>query len=164
MIRLTPHYTQALLISLLLVVVFAFDIHLSAGIDRSTWRCLVYQCCHVNVFHLLANLYCIWVILMSNFRTGIRRWLYAYLLSCIFVLISLPTEGASGIVFALLGMMSWQSAHISKYHGYTLLAIAIGLLFPRNLNVLLHLLCYISGIIIEMPYTQWRRALRTYWR
>lgn len=156
--------TALLFFAATLVAAFLFDIHLPAGEGKSLWRCFVYQMCHCNIWHLLCNMWCVYMISRSSYRTGLRRCIYAYLISALLVIASVPTEGLSGVIFALLGMMSWQASRIRIYHAVSLACIGFGLLFAGSINVYLHLSCYLAGIAVEMLHYPWKQALKKYWK
>lgn len=150
------------LAALLLLGVFLSDIHLLGGQGQPWWNSLVYQLCHDNIFHLLANVYCLFLILRGGFHIGVRRCAFAYGISIAASLVCLPTQGFSGILYALFGMVSWQSSRIRLFHAWMLPLILVGFLFP-NMSAMLHLLCYIAGVAIDMMFVPWRERLRRYW-
>lgn len=149
-------------VSIAATLTYLLGLHLQGGGMSPWWCSLVYQWCHCNVWHLLANIYCIWMLARSKFRVGGRHIVYSYLISIAAVFFSTETQGLSGIIYALLGMLSWQSAQIRTYHLWMLGFLVLGLILP-NVNFTLHLLCYGAGLIIEMFHTPWRMRLEKYW-
>lgn len=149
--------------TLLLSAFFLTGMHLPAGGGSPWWHAFFYQACHCNVWHLIANLWCLWLIASSNYRVSARQCILAYSASVLAAFASCETEGLSGLLYALIGMLSWQAARIRTFHLWMLGFLAAGLLFPHRINITLHLVCYAGGILIEMPFCPWRERLRRYW-
>lgn len=151
------------IVVLLLSACFLAGLHLPAGGGSPWWHAFFYQACHCNVWHLMANLWCLWLIASSNYRVSARQCILAYSVSVLASFASCETEGLSGLLYALIGMLSWQAARIRTFHLWMLGFVSVGLLVPHRINVILHLVCYAAGIVCEMPFCPWRERLRTYW-
>jgi membrane associated rhomboid family serine protease len=162
--HITGRYRQFTFIATSLIAVLAYllGMHHEGGAGAPKWHALVYQWCHCNVWHLIANIYCVWMIARSNYRVVARQVAYAYAISIVMVFLSVPTQGMSGIIYALLGMLSWQSARIRTYHLWMAGFLLLGLVLPK-VNVTLHLLCYGAGLISETFHSPWRMRLEKYW-
>lgn len=128
------------------------------------WHILVYQLCHCNIWHLAANVYCLWLIAVSNYRVRAYHCIVAYAISCLLAAGGPETQGLSGAIYCLVGMLSWQASRISAYHMWMAAFIGAGFLFSDRINVWLHVFGYLSGVLIEMQFVPWRERLTRYWR
>lgn len=61
----------------------------------------------------------------------------------------LPTIGASGMIYALLGRYAFSIEKIVKYNLWWAFFIGMGFLFPYA-NAPLHLYCYLCGFILAL--------------
>ena len=156
-------FLLTIFLSLAALVAYLLGMHTEAGGDSPLWHAFTYQICHCNVWHLIGNLYCAWYIAASNYRVGYRRCIIAYAIS-LGAVFGPPTQGLSGILYALVGMLSWQASRIRGYHLIMLAFLSLGLLFPHCINIVLHLFCYLGGVGIEMLFFPWRERLKKYWR
>lgn len=150
--------------SLVLSVWYLIGLHIPAGGGKPFYHVFLYQFCHHNIWHLLANLYCLWLIAVSNYRVSARHCILSYIVSAVLVIDGPQTQGLSGVLYCLVGMLSWQAAHIRRFHAWMIPLLLLGVLFPSRINVLLHIFCYISGILIEMHFIPWRERLTRFWR
>lgn len=92
---------------------------------------------HSNIFHLLANASCILALKKL-------RWVESYAIAvlCSF-LITVPTVGISGILFAAIGMDIGKRAYMKGLLRCSVTALLIGLL--PGVSLVFHLLSLISG-------------------
>lgn len=139
----------AILFAVVSVVLFVCGIHTPRGDSFIEPNMMLYQFSHVNIWHMLANLTCLYSISSSRFRVTWRTWLTAYAISAI-IPCAQPTEGMSGLLYAVLGIISWQSANTNKYHLWCAFFIGICFLFPNAISGWLHVWCYIGGVLIGL--------------
>lgn len=119
--------------------------------------CLFYPLCHVNIWHLMGNLCALYSIIACGARLTPLMWLSAYALALTGVVIGMPTEGLSGLVYALLGMISMQVRDKVAYHKWIGIFILLGLAFPSTINSYLHIVCYLGGIAVGKVLDMQRR-------
>ena len=113
------------------------------------WAHLAYHFFHANVLHLFLNLWCfLSCVFLADMSAG--KLFAAYLIACTAPALSpVPTVGFSGVCFALLGFVMWQSGNKLEYNAYVLLGIVLPLVVvPHALNNLLHLYCYAVAVIL----------------
>lgn len=109
---------------------------------------LLYPFFHVSLLHAVLNAWCL---LQVAFIYGITPWrlLAAYATAATvpvgMVGLEVPTVGLSGVVFFLLGSLSFTVCRRWYWQGWMLSYICIGFLLPA-INALLHLYCYAVGI------------------
>lgn len=157
-------FLYTIFLSLTLLVCYLIGLHVRAGGDNPLWHAMVYQFSHCNFWHMVANVYCLWLITTSGYKVRPRHCLIAYALSVSLVIGGPETEGISGFIYALVGMLSWQAGRIRTFHLWMLVFLGVGFLFPHRINVLLHIMCYGSGILMETHFIPWREKLKTYWK
>lgn len=112
--------------------------------------CITYQWQHVNVFHLIGNLLSLTAIGFGYFRLPPLAVPAALVISVAVPLVypsvfDVPTFGLSGIIFALLGMISIFAYRKLYYHAWIASFILFFHFFGHS-NSLLHILTYITGI------------------
>lgn len=124
---------------------------------------LTYHFFHANLIHSSLNAWCL---LSLAFIYDITAWelliayavassypidtLYSisYQLSIInYHIPDLPTVGLSGICFALIGQVQYRVQRKLYYSTCVCAMIALGFFFP-NANALLHLYCYVVGLMV----------------
>ena len=128
------------------ILCFVCGIHIQRTEAFAEQSMVLYQFCHVNIWHVLANLACLYTIASSTFRTSWHTWLAAYVISA-FVPCMSPTEGMSGLLYALMGIISWQAADTRKFHLWCIGFMGICFLFPHTVNGWLHVFCYLAGVM-----------------
>jgi len=110
------------------------------------WVRFTYQFVHANIWHLLANGYCI-ILLAFNMHQDLRSLIISYLISCtVPVFDSVPTVGASGICFALMGWNTWRVADKRKYLLWLAVFLVIGFVVPRFAGFT-HFYCALMGML-----------------
>lgn len=107
---------------------------------------------HAGWLHLAANVMCLLAIARSAFSIRFRDVVSALAIAAVAPLSAGTTLGASGICYALLGIMSWQSCNMPKYHALITTFVALGLIMPSHVNVPLHAFCYIQGVLFGYIY------------
>lgn len=106
-----------------------------------------YQFVHANIWHLLANTYCL-ILLAFNMGQDVRSLVWAYVISCtVPVFDATPIVGASGICFALMGWNTWCVARRGYYLSWLALFIVIGFIVPRFAGFT-HFYCALLGLLI----------------
>ena len=103
---------------------------------------------HSNIWHLLANASCIYAI--RNFR-----WIESFVVAsiCSFV-VTCPTVGISGLVFAAIGFNLGHSGKWKALLKCSLSAVVFGLM--PGVSMLFHLACLLVGFLVVYL----RRALK----
>ena len=140
---------EKLVVSVVLVVSFCFGYKVgysSCGTAAYTtfWGHLVYSFCHVNVWHLLANIVCLW---MLRCRLELLcAWLIAVACSFLPCFVGEPTMGFSGMLFAIVGMSWGRVRRFREMLKKNILFLFIPLLIP-HVNGLLHVYCMIGGYL-----------------
>lgn len=119
---------------------------------------LTYHFFHANALHLFLNLWCfLSCVFLADISAG--KLFAAYLIACTAPALSpVPTVGFSGVCFALLGFIMWQSSNKLRYNAYILASIVLPLAFlPHAVNNLLHLYCYAVAVILG-AFTQFSQS------
>lgn len=149
--------TIALIFTAIVMILCLFDIPTSVtGIYPGcpfTSR-LTYHFFHAGLLHAAVNCWCI---LSVAFIYEISAWrlLATFMAASSFPVdtlsflnpCSIPTVGASGICYALLGGLSFTVTRKAYFQAWMAVFIAVGFLF-NGTNPWLHLYCYICGIVI----------------
>lgn len=152
----TEIFSLALSILLLVLVFIPFDpntvgLQHGSGVEER----LAYSFFHANLLHCLLNVWC-FLSCMFLADVSFRKLLLAYLIACSAPALSaVPTIGLSGVCFALLGMVMWQSADKRAYNiiiGITLCVTTV--LCPKAVNNVLHVYCYLLGVA-SVPLYGW---------
>lgn len=113
----------------------------------------LYPLFHVGLAHWALNAWCL-VTLSFVYPISIWSLLVAYLISASFPVDSLsflydsavPTVGASGVCYALVGRCTLLVRRKAYYTVWVLAFLSLGFLFPAC-NVWLHLYCYLCGLV-----------------
>lgn len=121
-----------------------------------------YSFFHASVPHALINCWCLLSIAFI-YRVSFGYLIAAYIIAVLYPFGGdIPTVGLSAVCFALMGMVSLQSQRRLYFHAWVLSFIGVSALlaaFLRELisiappNNLLHLYCYVCGIIIGILNT-----------
>lgn len=115
---------------------------------------------HANVFHLAANLLCLWMIKFP------MRWPVAFLISFLTSFLpsptwnldgisQLPTCGLSGCIFASIGMRWGEFKEFKRMLRYAVLPTLILGLAP-NINTIFHLYNLFIGYLVFRLYDRKR--------
>ena len=154
----SDRYILPIWIATLSIVFFCFGIHIQAGSTEGIIGRVFYLFCHVNIFHLAGNLIALHSISASAFRTDWKVFLTSYIIS-IAVPCSAPTEGMSGLLYAAMGILSWQALYKWKFHLWCIGFMALCFFFPQ-INAMIHVWCYALGIAIgycSLVIDKWRK-------
>lgn len=137
---------QRIIISVVLFAVFFASKATDIGYAdfSATLFHFIYPFFHANIFHLLGNVLCLWL-----FRCQLHisaGYLIAVLCSFLPTLVSEPTVGFSGVLFAVAGI-SW--GNIGKF---TLMCkkcapFLLITLFIPHINALIHVYCLLAGYL-----------------
>lgn len=129
------------------IVVTAIGYNVNALAHSPYWRVL-YMFFHGGFLHVAANALCFSAIARSDFKVPSNFVVMALVAAvCAPMSDDAVTLGSSGVCYALLGAMSWQSNDIRKYHSMITLFIAIGFLPWVHVNCMLHAFCYVEGVM-----------------
>lgn len=112
----------------------------SSGIESH----LLYPLYHANIWHLACNIMCLWMIKCP--LNIIVTFVLAVLCSFIPCLVSEPTMGLSGVLFAVVGI-SWGRLRAFKRMCRYNIPIIIITFFIPNVNALIHLYCLMAGYL-----------------
>lgn len=106
---------------------------------------LYYQLFHASALHWFVNSWALVALMFGGWRMPIHYIIFAYAISCASPSMDIPTVGASGIVYALCGMIVPQvsSKKLWKFLAATAFYLSVGFLFP--VNAWLHIYCFIIG-------------------
>ena len=148
------------LIVCLCVYVFVPDCTCMGASAEHLGNAFIYQFAHASWLHLAINSLCL--ILMFN---PIRRiyeerfeetnpwsfFVFSYagsVLAALLTSVSIPTVGASGIVYFLLGSLIMLRPTLKQLQGYIYVVLAIIIQFIRgNSNVALHIVAFFLGAL-----------------
>jgi membrane associated rhomboid family serine protease len=129
---------------------------LHRGCDITARLC--YHFFHANVFHAICN---IWCLLALAFYYDIEDWelLLAFIIAATVpsvAMASQPIVGASGVCFALMGIVFHKVARKKYYLSWIIPIVAIGFIIP-GMAATLHLYCFAVGIAVALVYSKVRR-------
>lgn len=115
---------------------------------------LTYHFFHANISHIAMNVWT-FLSLLFLFDISIKKLTMAYIISCTFPVDTiatlatsypkLPTVGLSGVIYALLGIVSYDVAKPKEYQASIILSLILGFMFPK-INGWIHLYCYVAGL------------------
>lgn len=126
-----------------------------AGCDCSAR--LMYPFLHASLLHALINGYVLLAIVF-RYDITIHRLLLAYAVAAsvpadtlagIAPTMRIPTVGLSGIVFFLLGSISFQVQRKAYFQSWMAFYLIVGWIMP-GINPMLHLYSYIAGLIVAL--------------
>ena len=138
-------------IGVAVVALAIVPVRIGAAAGASLAERLAHPLCHANIFHALANTWCL-VSVAHHYRPSVWELLGSYAIAVSvpsFVLSDTPTLGLSGACFALLGMMVRKVQRRLYYNAWALAFVAIGFLIPA-VNAALHLWCLAVGEFVAI--------------
>lgn len=102
---------------------------------------VLYSFSHANIFHLLGNCFVIWL-----FKSPIPIEALLIAIVCAFFpcFYSEPTMGASGVIFAFVGMC-WASTGDFKLMCQRVLPLTIAIGLLPSVNMMIHIYCLFMG-------------------
>ena len=142
--------TVAVSLSVAAVLLSFLDCDLrSVGVSTSSGvtQRLIYHFFHANVFHALANAWCL-ISIARFYDITVRDIIIAYIIAVAVppvVLSEQPTVGLSAFCFALMGIYAPRVARKAYYHKWMAVFIAAGFILPA-VNALIHLYAYLAGV------------------
>ena len=141
------------------MLMLGIDAMLVGIYDGCRWhQHLTYQFFHANIFHLAANLYVMWLCI-TRFKLSQWQMLMCFIISAMApATLPMPTIGASGIVYAMLGIINTMVVEKLRFAMWIAVYIAISALF--NCNWSIHLCCYALGFMSNSITLLWTRLTR----
>lgn len=116
---------------------------------------LLYPFSHANIWHLAGNILCLWMIRCPIHL--IPTFVCAVLCSFLPCLVSEPTMGFSGVLFAMVGV-SWGKIHRFRDMIWRNKWIIIIPAFLPHINFLIHLYCLMAGYLYGRYATRDKRT------
>lgn len=111
---------------------------------------------HANVVHLALNMYIFWKL----YDTIMSKKLFYFALpisviSSFLFSMPVPTVGASGVLFALLGIIYTTNYITKKIYIQNLVIIIISTIigYFANVNIAIHILCLLFGLATGFLYS-----------
>lgn len=157
---LSAHQTKTatLVLSAALLVLSFFDAPLALEPHCSVLARMGYHFFHANFFHALCN---VWCLLAIAFYYNIEDWelLLAYIIACTVPSVAMPSQpivGASGICFALMGIILYKVARKRFYLSWVIPVVAVGFVLP-GIAAGVHLYCFLVGTTIALVYSMVRQ-------
>ena len=150
---------QNLLVMAVCVVAFLFPT-VATTYNGEWWKHPASVISHANIFHLMANMYCVW---LMRFRAD---WLTAFLIGIAatflpspvwswkemgFVL--MPTCGLSGVILAAVAMEWARVGSLMRMIKWVVLPLLPLTLVP-NINTPIHLYCVAFGYLYQKIKTR----------
>ena len=149
------------LLSLTLTIVYILFGNELGYTQTSAWYThITYMFQHANLWHLSVNilsLITVWISLQRHAKSIqiLPMFIVGILASFLpYASFELPTVGISGVIYAMLGMLTVLSTSIREkvmLSVFAILTITAGLI-TKNVNVALHAYCYIFGVIYMFLY------------
>lgn len=153
----------SLVLTIVIAVLLLLPINVkAAGMSQgcSLWQRVCYPFLHASILHAAVNCWCL---LSIVFNRTIMMW---QMIAAYVIAVSYPsvwmgqtvTVGLSGMLFALLGIISVMSRKCYLNVAVIGSVILFGYLFP-NINASLHLYCYLVGLMVGLLTTpiRWTR-------
>lgn len=126
-----------------LCVMFYFW-HVGFSADSSWQQHVLFSVCHVNIFHLIINLWVLWQI--QNRIPVVEGLLTSFIASYLPTYVTEPTMGLSGFLFASFGIM-WGKTDRPLGAMKAALPFILLTMILNNVNGLLHLYTFIIGYV-----------------
>lgn len=106
---------------------------------------LFYPLSHANIFHLLANILCLWMI-PCGLHLG-SSYFVAVVCSFLPCFLGEPTCGFSGVLFAIVGMSWGRVKQFREMLWKNKWWLVIPIFIP-HVNALLHIWCLLGGFMV----------------
>ena len=135
--------------------------------NEHLWYCVCYQYYHVSWLHLLLNMFAIGYMhpaickiwerrFNDTAHTSQKLFIVGYLASVIagaFCAGNIPTIGASGIVFFLLGVLLLLNPTLKQLQNYMWIAAAVATqIYFGGTNTSLHITCFVFGALYTIVH------------
>ena len=157
------------LIICLCVLIFAQDYMVLAVSAEHLLGAFSYQFAHAGWLHYIINAISLMVMFNPIYRlytqrcgdiSTLRFFIYCYLgsvLAALFCAQVIPTVGASGIVFFLLGILLMLNPTRRQLSSYMLVLLAIAMQFLKgNSNIALHIIAFVLGCLFVIIRLLWQ--------
>lgn len=156
------------MIYIIILLLFIGYIVSPSGYDLNSpwWTHITYIFSHINLLHLFLNSFVIFG-LFKTLQRIYNKWhlsLWVFFIAILMSFLSeyeLPTVGASGMAYALVGIMiglvvKKQLIFAKRINLYIFsIGITIGVIvsyFKGTSNIALHLLCLVSGFLVSLSH------------
>lgn len=146
--QVEPNLGIALCFAAVLMHACHAPLSLACGLSSPWWTCITANFIHANWFHLLIN---VWVLAMFSFY-GYKRYNRVVLAGFVIATLAslmfrgyVPSCGMSGVIFAIYGMLV---ARCNRKRDILLSLFCIAVTFIPPLNGMLHLVCWLAGMLI----------------
>ena len=117
---------------------------------------LLYPLCHANVWHLLANVLCLWMIPSESHL--LTAFVCSVLCSYLPCFVTEPTMGLSGVLFAIVGI-SWGKVRRFRDMFWKNRWFLIIPVFIPHVNAFIHVYClvagYVAGRYLPLKNSEW---------
>ena len=133
-----------LLVSIVLVLLYFLGVEVGFP-DGGSIGHYVYPLCHVNVWHLSANVLCLWLVVCDLHL--LSSYFVAVLCSFLPCFVNEPTMGFSGVLFAMVGM-SWGRVRRFREMLWRNKWFLVVPLFVPHVNGVLHVYCLVAGWLL----------------
>lgn len=145
---------ERLIITIILTLWFFFGAEIGYT-NNSEWHThILYMLAHANIFHLLGNLLCLWMI-----RGGLNLFSSVFIaFACSFLpaFTLEPTMGFSGVIFAIVGSKWGAYGQLWNMCKKVLPFVLLTALIP-NVNAAIHIYCLFGGYFIQYIIKQLRQ-------
>lgn len=157
------------LIICLCVLIFAQDYTMLAVSTEHLLGAFTYQFAHAGWLHYIINALSLMVMFNPIYRLYTQRcgdvptlcfFVYCYLgsvLAALFSAQAIPTVGASGIVFFLLGVLLMLNPTRRQVRSYIVVLLAIIIQFLKgDSNIALHIVAFVLGCLFVIIRLLWQ--------
>lgn len=134
-----------LLVTIVLVVSYFVLPKYGYHCGEYSWCNVLYPFSHANVWHLGANILCLWMIPCDLHI--LISFLLAVLCSFLPCFVLEETMGFSGVLFAIVGI-SWGSIHRFRDMIWKNKWFLVVTIFIPHVNAFIHLYCMLAGYLI----------------
>lgn len=147
--KFTRNMLDKLMLTGLCVMFYFWHVGFSA---ESPWQQhVLFNFCHVNIFHLIINLCVLWQI--QNRIPVVEGLLTSFIASYLPMYVTEPTMGLSGFLFASFGIM-WGKTNRPLDAMKAALPFILFTMIFNNVNGLLHLYTFILGYVSSCVFNK----------
>ena len=149
-------YIPKIVVTIILVISYCFLTQYGYYSGEISINNILYPFSHANIWHLLANVVCLWMIpcelhLLTSF-------LLAVLCSILPCFLPEATVGFSGVLFAIVGI-SWGRVNRFRDMIWKNKWFLIIPFFIPHINAFIHVYCLLSGYLVgryvRLPKNDW---------
>ena len=114
----------------------------------SAWERLSYPFLHAGFLHFAVNAWCLLTVVFGYGVSG-RLLVVSYIVAVTAPTFgaTMPTVGLSGVLYASFGALSFKVRRKWLWQAWWAVPLAAGFFLPQ-VNALLHLYCYLCGILV----------------